>query len=235
MKLVRSLVWTVLTYGPEGWTLKKADEKRIESAEMWIYRRLLRVGWTEHRTDESILLELNTTRLLLGFETAGASWWSAWSRGKWAGSEGMEDKRRHTVATSRNGWMKHGANNEGHTRSRWMEKIDKMCGTGHGRLIITPAGTAKEKRWLSGAGEYWSVRDAVVPADAHNAAEGFYVEGVDAFFLGFGKCPRGWAVGDYRDSISLAVVSNGIPCRRSKHEYTFFAIALPAPESIFGT
>ena len=41
MKLVRSLVWTVLTYGAEGWTLKKADEKRIESAEMWFYRRLL--------------------------------------------------------------------------------------------------------------------------------------------------------------------------------------------------
>ena len=67
MKLVRSLVWTVLTYGTEGWTLKKADKKRIESAEMWIYRRMLRVSWTEHRTDESILLELNTTRQLLGF------------------------------------------------------------------------------------------------------------------------------------------------------------------------
>ena len=48
MKLVRSLVWTVLTYGAEGWTLKKADEKRIESAEMWMYRRMLRVSWTEH-------------------------------------------------------------------------------------------------------------------------------------------------------------------------------------------
>ena len=67
MELVRSLVWTVLTYGSEGWTLKKADEKRLESAEMCIYRRMLRVSWTEHRTDESILLELNTTRQLLGF------------------------------------------------------------------------------------------------------------------------------------------------------------------------
>ena len=55
MKLVRSLVWTVLTYGAEGWPLKKADEKRIESAEMWIYHRMLRVSWTEHRTDESII------------------------------------------------------------------------------------------------------------------------------------------------------------------------------------
>ena len=88
MRLVRSLVWTVLTYGAEGWTLTKADETMIESAELWIYRRILRVSWTEHRTDESIPTELNTTRQLLGFEgyvanspsfdtqseTADASW-----------------------------------------------------------------------------------------------------------------------------------------------------------------
>ena len=45
----------------------KADEKRIQSAELWIYRRMLRVSWTEHRTDESTLTELGTTRQLLGF------------------------------------------------------------------------------------------------------------------------------------------------------------------------
>ena len=67
MKLVRSLVWTVVTYGAEGWTLTKADEQRIEFVELWIYRRMLRVSWTEHRTDEGILTELNTTRQLLGF------------------------------------------------------------------------------------------------------------------------------------------------------------------------
>ena len=61
MELLRSLVCTVLTYGAECWTLTKADQKRIESADLWIYRRMLRVSWTEHRTDESILSELNTT------------------------------------------------------------------------------------------------------------------------------------------------------------------------------
>ena len=66
MKLVRSLVRTVLTYGAECWTLKKADEKRVESAELWIYRWMYRVSWTERRTDQSILTELNTTRQLLG-------------------------------------------------------------------------------------------------------------------------------------------------------------------------
>ena len=51
VKLVRSMVWTVLTYGAECWTLTKANQKRIESAELWIYRRTLRVSWTDHRKD----------------------------------------------------------------------------------------------------------------------------------------------------------------------------------------
>ena len=51
----------------EGWTLTKADEKMIQSAELWIYRRMLRVSLTDHRTDESILTEVGTTRQLLGF------------------------------------------------------------------------------------------------------------------------------------------------------------------------
>ena len=67
MKLVRSLVWTVLTYGAEGRTLTTAGEKWIHSAELSIYRRILRVTWTAHKTDESILIELCTTRQLLGF------------------------------------------------------------------------------------------------------------------------------------------------------------------------
>ena len=58
MKLLRTLVWTVLTYGAEGWTRTKTVEKRIESAKLWIYRRMLRFSWTEHRTDESSLTEL---------------------------------------------------------------------------------------------------------------------------------------------------------------------------------
>ena len=67
VKLVRALVWTVLTYGAEGWTLWKADEKRIQAAEMWIYRRMLRISWKERRTNERVMLQLNTTRQPLGF------------------------------------------------------------------------------------------------------------------------------------------------------------------------
>ena len=54
-----------MLYGCESWTQRKDDEKRIEAAEMWFYRRLLRVSWTDRRTNESILQELGTTRKLL--------------------------------------------------------------------------------------------------------------------------------------------------------------------------
>ena len=65
MKLVKTLVWTVLSYGAEGWTLTLADERRIQSAEMWLWRRMLRISWFQKRSDVSILEQLNTKRELL--------------------------------------------------------------------------------------------------------------------------------------------------------------------------
>ena len=54
-----------MLYGCEAWTHRTADDKRIEAAEMWFYRRLLRVTWTDKRTNESVLEELGATRNLL--------------------------------------------------------------------------------------------------------------------------------------------------------------------------
>ena len=65
MKLVKALIWPVITYGAEGWTLKKDYERRLEAAEMWCYRRLLRISWTEKRANKSILDEPQTSRELL--------------------------------------------------------------------------------------------------------------------------------------------------------------------------
>ena len=55
MKLVKALIWPVITYGAEGWTLKKYDERQLEAAEIWCYRRMLRISWTGKRTNKSIL------------------------------------------------------------------------------------------------------------------------------------------------------------------------------------
>ena len=65
IRLMKCLVWTVVTYGAEGWTLRKEDMDRINSAEMWMYRRLLRVSWYEKRTNDSILRQLQVDRELL--------------------------------------------------------------------------------------------------------------------------------------------------------------------------
>ena len=56
-----------MTYGTEGWTLKAKQIKKIQSAEMLFYRRMLRVSWREKRTDESILKELGTKREPVNF------------------------------------------------------------------------------------------------------------------------------------------------------------------------
>ena len=61
-----TLVWTVLSYGAEAWTLKVQDERKITSMEMWLWRRMLRISWMEKRTYNSILQELEIKRELLG-------------------------------------------------------------------------------------------------------------------------------------------------------------------------
>ena len=52
-------------YGCAAWTLIKADKKKIEAAEMWFYRRLLRVKWTEKRTNQSVLKEIGSPKQML--------------------------------------------------------------------------------------------------------------------------------------------------------------------------
>ena len=67
MRLVKTLVWTVLSYGAEAWTLQVRDERKITSMEMWLCRRMKRISWMEKRTDiYSILQELDMKRELIG-------------------------------------------------------------------------------------------------------------------------------------------------------------------------
>lgn len=54
-----------MLYGYEAWKSRKADDSRIQAAEMWFYRKLLTVKWTDRRSNECILNELATTRQLL--------------------------------------------------------------------------------------------------------------------------------------------------------------------------
>jgi len=51
IRVMKSMVWAVFQYGVKGWTLKKSDRNRIESFEMWCWRKMLRISWKEHRTN----------------------------------------------------------------------------------------------------------------------------------------------------------------------------------------
>ena len=57
--LVKVIVFPVVMYGFESWTVKKAEHQRIDAFELWCWRRLLRVPWTARRSNQSILKEIN--------------------------------------------------------------------------------------------------------------------------------------------------------------------------------
>ena len=58
-RLVKAMVFPVVMYGCESWTVKKAERQRIDAFELWCWRRLLRVPWTARRSNQSILKEIN--------------------------------------------------------------------------------------------------------------------------------------------------------------------------------
>ena len=57
--LVKAMVFPVVVYGCESWTIKKAERRRMDTFELWCWRRLLRVPWTERRSNQLILKEIN--------------------------------------------------------------------------------------------------------------------------------------------------------------------------------
>ena len=75
VRLVKAMVFPVVTCGCESWSLKKAEGKRIDAFELWCWRRLLRVPWTARRSNQSILkgisLEYSLEGLMLKFQYVG--------------------------------------------------------------------------------------------------------------------------------------------------------------------
>ena len=64
--LVKAMVFPVVMYGCENWTIKKAQCRRIDASELWCWRRLLRVTWTARRSNQSILKEISPEQSLEG-------------------------------------------------------------------------------------------------------------------------------------------------------------------------
>ena len=59
IRLVKVMIFPVVMYGCESWTIKKAERRRIDAFELWCWRRLLRVPWTARRSTQSILKEMS--------------------------------------------------------------------------------------------------------------------------------------------------------------------------------
>ena len=109
--LVKAMVFPVVMYGCESWTIKKAEHQRIDAFEVWCWRRLLRVPWTARRSNQSILKEirpgcsLEGLTLKLNLQYLGHLMWSADSFEKTLMLGKIKGRRR--------GWQ----------RTRWLEGI----------------------------------------------------------------------------------------------------------------
>ena len=74
-KLVKCYVWSMALYGGETWTLRATDQKRLESFEMWWWRRLEKISWTVHVRNEEVLLRVNEqTNILHEIRKQEANW-----------------------------------------------------------------------------------------------------------------------------------------------------------------
>ena len=123
VSLVEAMVFPVVMYGCESWTIKKAESQRIDAFELWCWRRLLRVPWTARRSNQSILKEISLGCSLEGLmfklklQSFGQMIWRADSFEKTLMMGKIEGRRRR-------GWQ----------RMRWLDGITDSVDMGLGRL-----------------------------------------------------------------------------------------------------
>ena len=110
VRLVKAMVFPVVMYGRESWTIKKAERGRIDAFELWCWRRLLRVPWTAGRSNQSILKEISPgcslegLMLKLKLQYFGHLMWRADSFEKTLVLGKIEGRRKGTTEDEMVGW-----------------------------------------------------------------------------------------------------------------------------------
>ena len=141
VRLVKAMVFPVVMYGCESWTVKKAERWRIDAFELWCWRRLLGVPWTARRSNQSILKEISPgcslegLMLKLKLQYFGDQMQSVDSLEKTLMLEGIGGRRRR-------GWQ----------RMRWLDGISDSMDMGLGRLrelVMDIHGVSKSRTLLS--------------------------------------------------------------------------------------
>ena len=91
--LIKDMVFPVVMYGCESWTVKKAEHQRIDAFELWCWKRLLRVPWTARRSNQSILKKIKPEYLLEG-HTKTLTLWSHEAKSQFIGKDPDAGKYR---------------------------------------------------------------------------------------------------------------------------------------------
>ena len=108
--IVKAMVFLVIMYGCESWTIKKAEHQRIDSSALWCWRRLLRVPWTARRSNQLILMEIN-----LEYSYKDWCWsWSSKTLSTWCGEPTHWKRLMGKIE---------GRKRRGLQRMRWLDSI----------------------------------------------------------------------------------------------------------------